>query len=102
MGKNRARDSLIREIANIVVHEVLAKHTNKPESAHFINSEIIEYRSLAKKTSKEHNWNSDDKLYVENKALKMIKEKLASKYPDVNYSEHDAIANLKSFIKDLM
>ena len=102
MGKNRTRESLIREIVNIIVHEILVKHTNKPESAHFLSSEIIEYRIQTEKTSEEYNWNSDDKEYVENKALKMIKKKLDSKYPDVNYLEKDTITKLKSLIKEMM
>ena len=102
MGKNRIRESLIREIANIAVHELVKKHTSKPETTHFLSSEIIEYRSLAKKTSEEYNWNSNDKEHVENKALKAIKEKLALKYSDISYSEQDAIAKLKSLIKEVM
>ena len=64
MGKNRIRESLIREIANIIVHEIVAKHTNKPESVHFLESETIEYRSNAEKTSKKYNWDIDDKEYI--------------------------------------
>lgn len=102
MGKNRTRESLVRKIVNIIVHEIIAKQTNKPESTHFLSSEIIEYRIQTEKTSEEYNWNSDDKEYVENKAVKMIKSRLASKYPDVNYLEKDAIAKLKSLIKEMM
>lgn len=101
MGKNRIRESLIREIANIIVHEIVVEHTNKPESVHFLESEIIEYRSQAEKTSKEHNWNVEDKEYIEEKALKIIKEKLAVKYSDVRYSEQEVIKKLKEMIKQV-
>ena len=57
MGKNRVRKSLIRGIVNIIVHEVLAKHTNKPESTHFLSSEVIAYRGQTRKIANEFNWN---------------------------------------------
>ncbi len=102
MGKNRTRESLIREVANIVVHEIITKHTNKPESVHFLESETIEYRHRAQKTSKTYNWNADDKEYIEKKALKLTKEKLAVKYPDVKYLEQEAISMLNEIIKNII
>ncbi len=102
MGKNRTREFLIREAVNIVVHEILTKHTNRPESVHFLKSEAIEYRNKAEKISKTYNWNADDKEYIEKKALELIKEKLATKYPDVKYLEQEAISKLSEIIKDIM
>ena len=102
MGKNRDRESLIRIVANIVVHEILARHTNKSESTHFLSSEIIEYRSQAEETSEEHSWNTDDKKYAEEKALKMIKDKLAAKYSDISCSEEEIIETLKKLIEEIM
>ena len=102
MGKNRIRESLIREIANIIVHEIVAKHTNRPESVPFLESETIEYRSNAEKTLKKYNWNTDDKEYIEKKALKMIKEKLAVKYSDVIYSKQEVISKLREMAKDVV
>jgi len=102
MGKNRTKESLIRGIVNMVVHEIIAKHTNRPESVHFLESEIIEYRSRTEKTLEKYNWNPEDKEYIEKKALKMIKEKLAVKYPDIRYSEQEAIGKLRKMIKEIM
>ena len=51
MGKNRVRESLIREVANVVIHQIVAKHTNRSEAAHFLESETIDYRVRAIKTS---------------------------------------------------
>lgn len=102
MGKNRTRESLIREVVNLVVHEILAKHTNRPESVHFLGSETIEYRSNAKKISETYNWNAGDKEYIDKKALELIKEKLATKYPDVRYLEQEAIGKLSEIIKNIM
>ncbi len=102
MGKNKDLDSLIRLVVNTIAHQIVIEHTNKPESKHFLNSEIIEYRSQTEKAAKKHNWNNSDKEYVEKKALKNIKEKLAVKYSDVDYSEQDIIRKLRNMIKEVM
>jgi len=102
MGKNSTRESLSREVANLIVHEIVRENTNKPESMHFLESEAIEYRNKAEKISETYNWNSDDKEYIQNKALKLIIEKLAYKYPDVEYKEQEAIDKISEIIKDIM
>ena len=102
MGKNRIRESLIRKIVNSVVHEILTKHTNRSESVHFLESETIEYRNNAKKILETYNWNAEDKDYIKKKALKLIKEKLASKYSDVKYLEQEAIIKLSKIIKNII
>jgi len=101
MGKNRIRESLIKEIATIIVHEIVRENTNKPESKPFLESEIIEYRNRAEKTSEECSWNAGDKEYIEKKVLKTIIGKLDSKYSDVQYSEQEAIKKLKKMINDI-
>lgn len=101
MGKNRDRESLARLIANTIVHEIVAKHTNKPESKHFLNSEIIEYRSQTEKMAEQHNWNDKEKKQIKEKTLKKIKEKLASKYSDVFFSEKEAEKLIDKEMDDL-
>ncbi len=102
MGKNRVRESLIKQIANTVVHEVLRLNTRKKESGKFIESEIIEYRGQSGKAYLEYNWNKEDLIYIKAKALKKIKEKLDSKYPDISYKAEDAERFLKEEINDLI
>jgi len=102
MGKNRIRDSLIRKIMNIAVHEMVAKHANRPDASHFLRSEIVEYRTQAEKTAEEYNWNEEDKKHVFEKSLKMMKEKLSLKYADVIFSEQEAIKKLKEIIEETM
>jgi len=102
MGKNRDRESLIRLLVNTIVHEIVMNNTNRPESAHFLNSEIIEYRSQTEKAAEKYNWNNEDKQLLEEKSLKGIKEKLAAKYPDVKYSKEEIIKKLKHLIKDIL
>ncbi len=102
MGKNRDRDSLIRLIVNTIVHEIVVRHTNRPESENFLAAEIIEYRSQTEKVAKSHNWNDNDKKDIEDKALIKIKDKLSIKYSDVKYAEHEIITKLKKAINDLI
>ena len=33
-------DKLIRLIVNTIVHEIVVMHTNRPESEHFLESEV--------------------------------------------------------------
>ena len=102
MGKNRIRESLIREIVNIIVHEILVKHMNRAESVHFLELETIEYKHKAEDISERHNWNAEDKENIEKKALELIKEKLAVKYPDARYLEQEVISKLREIIKDII
>ena len=74
MGKNRDRESLIRLITNTIVHEFVMKHTNRPESKHFLSTEIIEYREQTDKMAEKRHWNESDKKYIGEKVLKKIEE----------------------------
>lgn len=102
MGKNRDRESLIRMIVNSVVHEIVAKHTNRSESKHFLESEVIEYRGKTKENAESHNWNNDDKSYIKEKALNRIRERLAKKYYDVKYSEKELLERLEKLMSEVM
>jgi len=61
---------------NIAVHEMVAKHANRPDASHFLRSEIVEYRAQ--------------------------EEKLSLKYADVLFSEQEAIKKLKEIIEETM
>lgn len=102
MGKHQGRESLIFSIVKTIVHEIVARHTNRPESVHFLRSEVTEYRSQTEKSADNYNWNIDDKKYIEEKALKMIKEKLARKYSDVSYSEQELRNVLSEFMDEML
>ncbi len=101
MGKNRDIESLVRLITNTIVHEIVAKHTNKPESKHFLNSEIIEYRGQTEKMAEQQNWNDKNKKYIKEKVLKKIKEKLALKYPDISFSAKEVDRLVDEEIRNL-
>lgn len=101
MGKNRDIESLIRLIVNTIVHEIVAKHTNKPESRHFLETEIIEYRGMTEKAVGQYHWNDKDKEYIREKAMEKIKEKMEFKYSDVAFSVKEAEKLLDEEIKEL-
>ncbi len=101
MGKNRDRESLITLIVSTVVHELVARHTNRPESEHFLQSEVTEYFEQVKELASEHTWNDSDKEYIKEKALKKIKTRMEFKYSDVSFLEQEAISLLDKVISEL-
>lgn len=101
MGKDRDRESLIRLLVNVIVHKIVLKNTNKPESEHFLSSEIIEYRGQTEKVAEQHCWSESDKDYIREKILKKIKEKMENKYSDVNFSMKDVEMLVDSEMKEV-
>ena len=89
MGKNSAIKSLGRCIGNVVMHKLLLLHTNKPESKHHLNAEVVEYSADALEKAQEFNWTKEDKNQIELKASKRI-ERLKEYYPDVKFNEEEA------------
>lgn len=102
MGKNRVRGSLAGIITNIIVHKIVARHTNRPESSPFLEAEIIEYIGQAKKASEEFNWNDEDREYIEHKSIKQAMEILGRKYPDVEYTEKEVINAAEEIILEFL
>ena len=102
MGKNNAIKSLSKIIANIALHKLVFAHTNKPESKHFLESEIIEYRSVAQNTALKFNWNDFDKKKIYEFSLKILKDEKNTKYSDVEFSDKEAELILSETINDLL
>jgi len=102
MGKNNIIKSLSRVIANISLHKLIVIHTNRPESRHFLESEIIEYRSLAYAKSQEFNWNDADKELIKNLSLKFLKNMRENKYQDISFSDKEAEKVVLDTIKSLL
>ena len=86
MGKNSAVKTLGKRIGNIVLHNLLVKYTNRPESRNYLQSEVLEYSNAAIKDAKEYNWNEKDKEELNLAAVEFIKQKKDKRYPDVNFS----------------
>jgi len=102
MGKNDVVKSLSKVIANISLHKLVLTHTNKPESKHFLESEIAEYRSVAQVKSQEFNWNDSDKRMISEISLKILKSTKEKKYPDVEFSDKEAEKIVSETVNDLL
>ena len=102
MGKNDVIKSLSKVIANISLHKLLIAHTNRPESRRFLESEIIEYRSVAQIRSLEFNWNETDKKRISEFSLKLLKNMKEKKYHDIEFSDREAEAVIFQTLHDLL
>ncbi len=100
MGKNSAINSLSKIIGNVVMHKLLLRHTNKPESNDFLKSEIKEYSSNAFEKFQEFNWNSNDLNNIKIKILGRIRQ-LSKYYPDISYKEEEATSIAEEIINEL-
>ncbi|MEK6824387.1 MAG: hypothetical protein AABX12_01880 [Nanoarchaeota archaeon] len=90
MGKNSALKTLGKIIGNVVLHKMLARYTNKPESMSHLLYEESEYRASAIKSAKEFNWNEEDKQDIKRVAIEFFKNKSIKKYPDVAFQLEEA------------
>lgn len=90
MGKNSIVKTLGKRIGNIVLHKLLIKYTNRPESRGHLQSEEITYRDAAVKEAKKFNWNKEDKQILKIQALEFIKDKRNNKYSDVIFPLDEA------------
>ncbi|MEK6850549.1 MAG: hypothetical protein AABX85_03165 [Nanoarchaeota archaeon] len=102
MGKNSVIKTLGKRIGNVVLHNLLIKHTNRPESINHLQNEEITYRDAAIKDAKKYNWNEEDKQAIKTQSIEFIKDKKDKKYPDIHFLTNEAeklveeeIANLK-------
>jgi len=84
MGKNRIIKILGNIIGNVVVHKILIKYTNKPESIHYLAEEIGTYRDNALEMAQEFNWSKEDEDKIKQETLKNFKNKI-KKYKDVKF-----------------
>lgn len=98
MGKHSDREELIQLLVATVVHKLVARHTNRPESLPFLQSEAVEYFGQAREISSEHTWNYADKNYIKEKTLRQTLNKMESKYSDIFFSEHEAREILEEIV----
>lgn len=101
MGKNSVIQSLGRCIGNVVMHKLLALHTNKPESKHHLNTEVIEYSADAFEKAQEFTWSEKEKKKIKIKALKRMK-RLKEYYPDVMFNEEEAEKLVLETMKEML
>ncbi len=84
MGKNRIIKILGNITGNVVVHKILIKYTNKPESVHHIAEEIGTYRDNALEMAQEFNWSKKDEDKIKQEALRNFNKRI-KKYKDVKF-----------------
>lgn len=89
MGKNRLIKSLGKRIGNLVIHKILMKYTNKPESLHSLKSEVDEYRDNVMESSQEFNWNDKDKAEIKSLALDKFNKDMKVYYGDVKFPKEE-------------
>ena len=89
MGKNRIIKILGNIIGNIVVHKILVKYTNRPESINHLSEEVGTYRDSAIETAQEFNWNEVDKNRIKQESLKKFKKDMEKYYPDVKFPANE-------------
>ena len=101
MGKNSFIKTLGKGIGNVVLHKLLIEHTNKPESKSHLQYEELAYRDAVIKNAKEYNWNEEDNDAIKIQAIGFIKDKMSSKYNDVNFPLNEAEKLIEEEIKNL-
>jgi len=102
MGKNRIKKILGNIIGNLVVHKILVKHTNKPESINHLKSEIEDYRDNSLEIASEFNWNQKDKEEIRSKSLKNFKKDMKKNYKDVNFSMKEVYELIEGTMDELL
>lgn len=101
MGKNSVVKTLGKRIGNVVLHKLLVKYTNRPESVEHLSSEELAYRDSAIKDAKKYNWNEEDIRLIRFQAIEFIKNKRDNRYSDVIFSVEEAEKLIEEEIIDL-
>ena len=100
MGKNSAINSLGRCIGNVVLHKLLLKHTNKPESKKHLRDEIVDYSADASDNAKDFSFSEQEKIEIKDKAIRRVKNTI-EKYPDIIYEEREIAELTDKTMKEL-
>ena len=102
MGKNRIIKILGNVIGNIVVHKILIKHTNKPESLNHLESEVDAYRDNALEIANEFNWNKKDLEEIKSEALKKFEKDMKKYYSDVKFPINESDKLIEKTLKEII
>ncbi len=100
MGKNSIMNSLGKCIGNIVLHKLLVRHTNKPESVDYLQKEVEEYTNDVLQKVGEFHWNDFEKDEIANIAFHAFKKKVLY-YPDISYEEGEVDVLIDETIKEV-
>ena len=102
MGKNRIIKILGNIIGNLVVHKILVKYTNKPESINYLKSEIESYRDNSLEIASEHNWNEKDKVKIRLASLKKFKKDMNGYYADIKFPMEEVHGLIEETINEIL
>jgi hypothetical protein len=102
MGKKSVIKSLGNVIGNIVLHKILVKYTNKPESLHHLKSEITAYSDNASDLASGFNWNDLDIEEIKQEAYSNFKRDIEKYYPDVKFPEEEAEKLIEETLNDIL
>jgi len=89
MGKNSDIISISNSIGTTILHEIIAEHTNKPESITHLTTEYFEYRGQSIRKIDRINLNDKDKKQIRIKVIRKIENTLKTKYQDVKVSQEE-------------
>ena len=101
MGKNRILGALGNRIGNVVVHKMLAKYTNRPESIEHLRKEEDEYRKGVVKESKKYHWNEKEKEELKYIAIKFFINRNVAKYKEILFPQKEVEDCIDEEIKKL-
>ncbi len=99
MGKTRIIKILGNIMGNVVVHKILIKYTNKPESVHYLAEEIGTYRDNALEIAQEFNWSRKDGDKIKQETLKNFSKRI-KKYKDVKFPSLEVNRLIDETIKE--
>ena len=102
MGKNRTIKILGNIIGNVVVHKIVVRHTNKPESINHMTKEIGTYGQNAIEIAAEFNWNEKDKIKISEEALKKFQKNMENYYPDVVFPMNEVESLIEETINECL
>ncbi|MAG08050.1 hypothetical protein CMO89_01120 [Candidatus Woesearchaeota archaeon] len=101
MGKNKYIKSLGKCIGNIVLHKILVKHTNKPESEKHLSDEIRDYSADVFEKAQEFTWTDEEKEEIKDKAVNRVKH-LIKNYPEFSFSEKEVLKLIEESMDEML
>lgn len=102
MGKNRTIKIIGGLIAGMVAHAILARHTNRLESIHHLESEMNNYRNNISDMIKKFNWNQSEIKEIKEEALRnILKELKKPHFSDVKFPSFEKEKILDEIMKEM-
>ena len=102
MGKNKLIKSLGKRIGNTVIHKILIKYTNKPDSVQYLENEADAYRDNVLESSQDFNWSDKDKEEIKELALDKFNKDMKKFYADVEFPEGEPEKFIKETIEECL